>query len=239
MTDRYKSGANETQPIAYAPAPVQPVVAYPPPPPGQAYVQPVPGAYQVPYGVPYGVPQQPVGTAGEVQMLPRPGTYLFDVNEYSIHLQPFVEKHVIQEALQHFNAAVTQATKIPLLMTKIAVVLLLLSFFAFLILSISWAFIWYYWYFPAFGSLIFIIAIFGLSFSLVFTRAALVNKLNKAVDSLQPYVDSLNHRYNANGVRFRLSTENAFAGYGRYNRATYRLVPKFVIEFNAALRAVS
>ena len=69
-------GQPETQPIAYTPqAPVQPVVAYPPPPPG-AYIQPVPGVYQVPYGV----PQQQVGQAGEVQMLPRPGSYLFDVN---------------------------------------------------------------------------------------------------------------------------------------------------------------
>ena len=159
------------------------------------------------------------------------------MNEYSIHLQPFVEKQVIQETLQHFNVTVTQATKMPLLLTKISVALMLLSFLAFFVLSFSWIFVsYYYWYYPTFGSLIFIFAIFGLSFFLIFTRAALVSKLNKAVDSLQPYVDSLNHRYNANGVRFRLSTENAFAGYGRYNRATYRLVPKFVIEFNASLR---
>ena len=72
-------GQPETQPIAYTPTSQPQVVAYPPPPPG-AYAPPMqgypapPGGYQVPgYGA-------PMAQAGEVQMLPRPGSYLFDVN---------------------------------------------------------------------------------------------------------------------------------------------------------------
>ena len=122
-------------------------------------------------------------------------------------------------------------------MTKLAVISLFLSTFSVIILSLSWIFLIYYWLLPTilwFGLIMFL---FIMIFVLMFLRMWLTSSVNNAVASLQPYIDSLNHQYNGNGLRFKLTTESVFVGWSR-RRANYRLVPKLIIEFNSTQQVV-